>query len=118
MRAGSVLLEVLVAIVILSVAAGTAVTQGAAVTRDRRVLGEREREMWAAERALIASALLTRAELEQRLGERAAGDFVVRIDRPEPDLFRISVSPLSAPERELLATVVHRPRLLESADET
>ncbi len=61
-----------------------------------------------AERLLIATALLSARELEQRLGVRGAEDFLVWVDRPERFLFRIGISAVARPEAELLATLVHR----------
>lgn len=106
---GVALVESLIALVILATAAVSAVTWVASVSRDLTVLQDRQRESQKAERILIATALLTRAELGQRIGERPMGDYLLRVDRPESDLFRIAVSLASAPTRELVATVVYRP---------
>jgi type II secretory pathway component PulJ len=108
-RSGVILLEVLIALIIISTAAASAVGFVTSAARDQTVLAEREAEGGGAERTLIAMALLTRLELERRLGERVVGPYVVEVDRPEMDLFRIGVSLQAAPGRELVATVVYRP---------
>lgn len=107
-RRGVVLIEVLVAVAILGTAALSfmsflVTTQEMQYRQHERLLEEGQ-----AERLLIANALLTRVELEQRLGVREAGAFLVWIDRPEPSLFRIGISTASAPEREILSTLVYR----------
>jgi type II secretory pathway component PulJ len=107
-RRGAVLIEVIVAVAILT-SAGLSFLQlvlsvGDAQTR----MHERERELARAERLLTATVLLTQPELERRLGVRPANDFLVWIDRPEPFLFRIGVSTAGRPEAELLSTLAYR----------
>jgi hypothetical protein len=106
---GVVLLEVLLAVAILSVVGVSSIAfVGASVDVHAR-LRAREAELVAAERVLIATSLLSRTELDQRIGMREAGDFVVWIDRPEASLFRVGVAPLAQPAAEILATLVYRP---------
>lgn len=106
---GVVLLEVLAAIVILGVA-GLALTE---LTADSaRALHEaarREQELWDAERLLTAYTLLSRADLDRRIGAVHAGRYVVHIQRPERTLYRIAVSRADTPSVEDLVTVVYRP---------
>ncbi len=105
---GVALLEVVAAVAILS-AAGlamvTLVSDGLRATVEARA---RERELWDEERLLAAYALLSRNDLDQRLGSREAGRYVVHVQRPEPTLYRIAVSRVEAAAVEDLVTVVYR----------
>ncbi len=105
---GIALLEVLVALMILGTAGlslvGVLREAGGAEAATRR----EERALQSADRLLIALSLLTRNELTQRIGAHPIGAYLVRIERPEAALFRIAVSGLDRPERELLVTVVYR----------
>jgi len=107
--AGIALLEVLVAVVILSTA-GTAlvalVAAGLQSERDARV---RERTMVAEERLIAAMTLLRRKDLDRRLGRHPVGEFLVHVERPERTLYRIALAEARAPEVEDLVTVVYRP---------
>lgn len=108
-RRGVALLEVLAALVILSIA-GLALVE--LVTGGTRALAEvlaREAEVADQDRLLTANSLLTREELSQRLGRHEVGRYVVEIQRPERTLYRISIARLAAPGVEDLVTVVHRP---------
>lgn len=106
---GAVLLEALVALTLLTAAAGGVITLLASATTAAHDTAAREAAIHRAERVLLATSLLSRRELELRLGERGVGELVVTVGRPEPSLFRIAVSEQRAPARELLVTVVHRP---------
>ena len=105
---GVALLEVLVAMAILS-ASGLAlvglVSAGLGAERDAR---ERERTLATEDRVLTALTLLKRDELDRRLGRHPLGEFVVDIERPERTLYRIALSPTSPPGVEDLVTVVYR----------
>ena len=105
---GVALLEVLVALAILS-GAGIAmldlVTAGLRAEADGR---ERERVLAAEERALTALTLLKRDELDRQLGRHPIGELVSDIKRPERTLYRIAVLQGSSPEVEDLVTVVFR----------
>lgn len=98
---GMALLEVLAALMILGIA-GLALVQleagGLRATADAR---DREREAADAERLLVAYTLLERTELDQRLGDRTVGPYVVNVQRPEADLYRIEIAKLT--------TVVYKP---------
>lgn len=105
---GSALLEVLCALVILSVA-GLAAVQGVRTAIATIVAaGNAEREAEAAGRVLGALTLFTRNDLDQRLGRRTVGEFLVSIQRAEQSLYRIGVAPARTPARELLVTMFHR----------
>ena len=105
---GMALLEVLVALAILS-GAGLAlldsVTAGLRAERESR---ERERVLAVEDRVLTALTLLTRAELDRWLGRHPLGDLIADIQRPERTLYRIALAQQQAPEVEDLVTVVYR----------
>lgn len=105
---GVVLLEVMVAIVILATA-GIALTEtvggGLRAERDAR---ERESTLGSEERLLAALTLLNRHELDQRIGRRRIGEFIVDIQRPERTLFRIALIQEQSAQVEDLVTVVYR----------
>ena len=107
-RRGVVMIEVLVAIAILSLVGVSMVTFTSSVVQSEERRRSREQELLRAERLLIATLLLTQSELEQRIGVRYAGDFAIWIDRPEPYLFRVAIATAARPTVEILATLVHR----------
>src|SRR6266571_4594868 len=106
--AGFTLLEVLVAVAILS-ASGLAlvglVSAGLKAERDAR---ERERTLATEDRLLTALTLLKREELDRRLGRHPLSEFVVDVERPERTLYRIALAQARSPEVEDLVTVVYR----------
>jgi len=105
---GVVLLEVLVAIVILAtagIAMVTTVAEGLRVERDARA---RETTLAAEERLLAALTLLKRTELDQRIGRRQIGAFIVDVQRPERTLYRIALLRAESPQVEDVVTVVYR----------
>ena len=105
---GVVLLEVMVAIVILATA-GIALTEtvgaGLRAERDAR---EREGRLGNEERLLTALTLLNRRELDQRIGRRRIGEFIVDVQRPERTLYRVALIQDQSPQVEDLVTVVYR----------
>ena len=107
---GVVLLEVLVALTVLSVGALALVESVDAGLQAERRDRQREAVLASEERLLSAMTLLRRAELDQRLGRRPIGEFIVDVQRPEPTLYRIGVLQSDAPTVEDLVTVVYRQR--------
>jgi len=105
---GIALLEVLVALAVLS-GAGLAllelVTGALRAERDAR---ERERVLAVEQRVLTALTLLKRAEFDRRLGRHPIGELIVEIQRPERTLYRIAVSQQESSQVEDLVTVVYR----------
>jgi prepilin-type N-terminal cleavage/methylation domain-containing protein len=105
---GVALLEVLVALAILS-GAGLAlldlVTGGLRAERDAR---ERERVLAVEERVLTALTLLRREDLDRRLGRHPIGELIADIQRPERTLYRIAIAQDRSPQAEDLVTVVYR----------
>ncbi len=107
---GVALLEVLVAVAILSASGLVLVGLVSAGLRGERDARERERTLAAEDRVLTALTLLTREDLDRRLGRHPLGEFVVDIERPEGTLYRIALAQARAPEVEDLLTVVYRAR--------
>ena len=105
---GVVLLEVLVALVVLATVGIALAELAGAGLRGERDAREREMRLAAEERVLAALTLLTRSELDQRIGRRQIGEFVTDIQRPEPTLYRIAVLERRSPQVEDLVTVVYR----------
>jgi len=105
---GIALLEVLVALTILS-GAGLVlldlVTGGIRAEREAR---ERERVLAVEERVLTAFTLLKRDELDRRIGRHPVGNLIVDIQRPERTLYRIALVQEESPQVEDLVTVVYR----------
>ena len=108
---GIALLEVLVALAIVS-GAGLAlldlVTGGLRAEQDAR---ERERVLTVEERVLTALTLLKREDLDRRLGRHPIGELVADLERPERMLYRIALSQQQSPHVEDLVTVVYRREL-------
>jgi len=91
---GATLIEVLVALVILAVVGMSLLCLANEALRLSSSAREKEYSLVDQERLLTAYALLTRHELDQRLGERRIGPYLVTVQRPEPTLYRISVGEL------------------------
>ena len=105
---GVVLLEVVVAVVILATAGiglVELVGSGLRAERDARL---REGTLATEERLLSALTLLNRKELDQRIGRRQIGEFIVDVQRPERTLYRIALLQESSPQVEDLVTVIYR----------
>ena len=105
---GVVLLEVLVALVILATAAIALTELVGAGLRGERDAQAREAILATEDRLLAALTLLRRQELDQRIGRRQLGEFIVDVQRPEPTLYRIALLSVSSPHVEDLVTVVYR----------
>jgi type II secretory pathway pseudopilin PulG len=105
---GVALLEAIVALAILMASGVGAIGLLAAASRSEYRLRRLELVQANADRVLTASSLLSRRDLDLRLGERVVGEFIVEVERPETALYRLSVRE-QASRTELLATVVYRP---------
>lgn len=105
---GVALLEVLVALAILAVAGTSLVGLMSEEVRSVARTEERGREIDAANAVLTRLALRDKRGLDQRLGRRAEGAWITRVDRPRPGLYRLSVASDSIPDAELVVTVVQR----------
>jgi type II secretory pathway pseudopilin PulG len=106
---GIALLEVIIALTLLTVSGLSMIAVIASGLETQRQVRTHEHELQAASRVLSAYALLTRDDLDLRLGRRAEGEFQVGLQRPEPALYRVGISPGDAPDLELLVTVLYRP---------
>ena len=105
---GAALLEAIVALAVLATAGTALVAALGAALRSEAELARRETTLAAADRVLTAMTLLTRNDLDQRLGSHPVGEFIVSVQRPRPELYRIAVAEAAAPEVETLVTVVYR----------
>ena len=107
-RPGAVLLEVMVALAILASAGVTVVSLAAesarAVTRAR----DAEGELRAANAFFNTVALWPRADLDRHLGDRRQGRWVMRVDRPYPTLYVVTLSD-SSTRALILRTSLYRP---------
>lgn len=107
---GYALLDVLAALAVLG-GAGLALTASIhEALRAQHAAGREERAFESADRVLAAMTLLAARDLDQRLGARRVGEFVVEVQRPESGLYRIAIADARAPERVMLVTVVGRRR--------
>jgi hypothetical protein len=105
---GVVLLEVLVAVVVLGTAGIGLVELVGSGLRAERDGRRREITLATEERLLAAMTLLNRGELDQRIGRRHIGEFIVDVQRPERPLYRIALLQEQSPQVEDLVTVVYR----------
>jgi type II secretory pathway pseudopilin PulG len=91
-RRGAVLLEVIVALAILSIAALSAVIlarQGAQVVAHAQAA---DQHIQAASAFMDVVSLWPRADLDRRLGDHPQGPWTLHIDRPTPTFYRIALS--------------------------
>jgi hypothetical protein len=106
---GVVLLEVLAAALILTVAGLSLTELAAAGVRAAARAGERERVAMDEDRLMTAYSLLLGGDLDLRLGDRDVGPYRVRVERPEPALYRVAISEQRSPDVQDLVTVLYRP---------
>lgn len=106
---GVALLEVLAALTILAISAVSVVSLLADSTEHERRAEVAEVRLADEERLLAAITLLTRADLDRRLGQRGAGAYVVEIQRPTVVIYRVTVATVDAPQAPDLATLLYRP---------
>ena len=105
--AGAVLLEVLVALTILSVGGTAAVLATAESARAVAHARERDRELRAAGAFMEVVALWPREDLDRRLGDRRQGPWVLRVDRPDRRLYVVELRDSAG--TALLRTSLFRP---------
>ena len=105
---GVALLEVLIAVVVMATAGVALVELVGAGLRGERAARQREQTLAAEERVLAAMTLLNRDELDQRIGRRQIGEFIVDVRRPERTLYRIALLQQQSAHVEDLVTVVYR----------
>ena len=107
-RRGAVLLEALVALVILTVAGTTVVSLVAESARAVERARHAERELRAANAFFSAVALWSRTDLDRHLGDRHQGRWIMRVDRPRPTLYAITLTD-SSTRALVLRTSLYRP---------
>lgn len=107
-RRGSVLVEVLVALVLLAVGGVALVTLLGQTSRTMRAAHDTERDTRAASRVLARVASMRRAELVAAIGTTTIGMLRVQVGPRSPDLFDVDVS-LSDTTPVLLRTTLYRP---------
>jgi len=105
---GVALLEVLVALLILATAGIALVELVGSGLRGERDARRCEGTLATEERLLTAFTLLLRPELDQRIGRRTVGEFIVDVQRPERTLYRIALLRTESPHVEDLVTIVYR----------
>jgi type II secretory pathway component PulK len=103
---GAALLEVLVALALFSIAAVGSLERLAQLSHAEAQSEERERNFADADRLMAAMSLLTRSDLDLRLGRRVVGDMVVEVQRPRAVLYRVSIGRGEIPD---LTTLLYRP---------
>lgn len=107
-RRGTVLLEALVALTILSLSLVAAMAAMGAASRSVALVRQREETLTQASRVLGVYALMTEGELAQRIGTQEVERFTVTVQRPVPTLYRVAVRDTADTGQELLATLVFR----------
>ena len=107
-KRGAVLLEAMVALVVVTLAATAAIQVLRASLADLRGGIEREDQVRRAGRVLARYGLLRGPELDQRLGTQQVAGFAVTVRRPEAGAWRIAIADTASPHHELLVTVVTR----------
>jgi type II secretory pathway component PulJ len=108
---GTILLEAMIALTLLLLAGVSVVSLLGASLRSEAQFQQRETEMDELDRLLAGMCLLSRADLDRRLGRHAIGEFVADVQRPERRLYRIAVSRPDSRSGGGLVTVVYRPAL-------
>lgn len=107
-RAGAGLLEVVAAVLILSIAGVTAVVMVTEAARSVERARAADAEMRAASAFLDAVALWTPEDLDRRLGVRRQGPWRLYLERPLPALYTVVLAD-TAGGRVLLRTSLFRP---------
>lgn len=104
---GVVLLEVIVALTILSFSiASTAAVAVASLDSVRRAEGD-EDAVQRATALMTAVSMWPRADLDRHLGMHAEGDMLLRIDRPDATLYDVSIAD-STGRTAMLHTMLYR----------
>jgi type II secretory pathway pseudopilin PulG len=107
-RRGAVLLEAMVALVILASAGIVVVSLAAESARAVERARNAEKELRAANAFFSAVALWPRSDLDLHLGDRHQGRWIMRVDRPRPNLYVATLSD-SGTRAMVLRTSLFRP---------
>ena len=91
-RQGAVLLEAIVALTVLATIGSAAAWLAADSMRSFNRTHDRETEVRGAARLLTAASLWSREDLDRHLGSRAQGPWRMRIDRPLPTRYDVSLT--------------------------
>lgn len=102
---GTVLLEVMIALTVFAFGATASLGLLRQLDDAERRGHEAARTADDEDRLMSALTLLTAPELDQQLGQRAVGPYLVEVQRPQPSLYRIAIGD-SAGLR--MATLVYR----------
>jgi hypothetical protein len=112
-RTGVALLEAMIALVIITIAGTTMIAltsaSGQAVAHARTA----DRELRAASAYLDVVALWPRDDLDRHLGDRQQGPWRMRIDRPTPTIYVVTMLD-STGQRSLLRTALYRAELADA----
>jgi type II secretory pathway pseudopilin PulG len=108
-----VLLEAIVALTILTIAALASVGMVRQGIESVRRAEEAEHDVRKASAFMEAIALWPRADLDRHLGNRAEGPWRLQIDRPAPTLYLVALTD-SLSRRELVRTALYRPEPLNA----
>ncbi len=109
-RRGLTLLEVVVALTIVTIAGGALVGRVGGAIRQIRLLDAEEKRIDSAHQVLAGLSQLRRAELDRRIGEYPTSGFIASIQRPDPELYRVALLEPEPAGRTLVVTVLYRPR--------
>lgn len=96
------------ALTVLAIAGVTAVVMAAESAHVLAHLRDSEAELRAASAFMEAASLWPREDLDRRLGEREQGSWRLRIDRPVPTLYTLTLTD-SLGNAELIRTAIFRP---------
>ena len=107
-RSGMTLLEVLVALAILGVAGATTIGLASESWRAVRAAREADESLREASAFFDAVALWPREDLDRHLGDRAQGPWRMRVDRPTPTLYVVTLAD-STRGLAILETSLFRP---------
>jgi Tfp pilus assembly protein PilV len=116
-RAGSALLEVVIALVVLAVSGTAFITLLGQTTHSIERLRRSERETRGASAQLSRLATFDRGQLMARVGRTAANGWLISIDQLSAGLFDVSVaaSDTSGTSGTLLRTTLYRPDSVNGA---
>lgn len=106
-RRGAALLEVIIAMTVLSVSGAALIGLLRGAARVVHVAESSEVEMRAANNFINAVSLWSRAELDQRLGSREQGPWILEITRTQATLYRIVLTD-SLGKSAIVETVLFR----------
>jgi prepilin-type N-terminal cleavage/methylation domain-containing protein len=113
-RRGTTLIEILVALAILSLAGSALASLARQTMQSARRAWDQDAELRRASALFDAVALWTREDLDRHLGARRQGPWVMLIARDDESVYSIVLSD-STGRRELLRTALYRPRSVASA---